>query len=330
MTSMSEWEMASLPRPPLERYPFQVVGMGLNAVDRILTVSAYPERGGKEEIGSDQVLPGGQVATAMITCRTLGLDRVRYIGKVGDDEYGLISRRSLETSGVDCRELITEPGTANQASVIVVDGDSGERTIFWKRPDALNFRPGELTRAAVCCAPVLHLDGHDEDAAIWCARQARTEGITTVIDIDRVRERSRELLPYIDYCITSETFPRVLTGEADLERALRGMARICGGLLIGATLGPEGVTFLWQDRLWRLPGYRIECADSTGAGDVFHGGFIYALLQDWPLGRILRFANAAAALNCMAIGARGGLVPAAAVEAFMAGQEAESEAIGGC
>jgi len=310
------WETHVFSLPSGEQMPFQVVGMGLNAVDRLLHVGRYPDRGGKEEILTERILPGGQVATAMITCRVLGLERVRYIGKVGDDAFGRMARDSLRESGVDCRYLVTEPGAANQAATIVVDGQSGERTIFWSRPESLNFRPGELTEAAVCCAPVLHLDGHDQDAALWCARRAREKGMVTVLDIDKVRDKSAELLGHIDFCIMSENFPRVLSGETDLARALRAMRRYCPGFL-AATVGPAGACFLWGDELVRLPGYAVQAVDSTGAGDVFHGAFIYACLQRWPVGRTLRFANAAAALSCTEPGARGGLRPAAEVLAFM-------------
>jgi len=310
------WARVRFPVPQLQGKEFQVVGMGLNAVDRILTVARYPNLGGKEKILNEQVLPGGQVATAMIACHVLGLRKVRYIGKVGDNDYGRISRQSLEESGVDCRYLVTESGTANQAAVILVDAASGERTIFWQRSDRLNFRPGELTEESVCCAPVLHLDGHDEDAALWCARKAKEHGITTVLDIDKVRRRSRELLPMIDFCIMSETFPRVLTGEDNLEKALKATSRICSGFL-ASTLGARGVCFLWEDQLLAVPGYQIQAVDTTGAGDVFHGAFIYALIQGWPLSRALCFANAAAALGCTVRGARGGLRSADDVLTFM-------------
>jgi sulfofructose kinase len=290
--------------------------MGLNAVDQLLVVSRYPSRGGKEAIRSMQVLPGGQVATAMIACQRMGLARVRYIGKVGDDEFGRLSRRSIEESGVDCRYLVTSPDTPNQSAVILIDAVSGERTIFWQRSDRLNFSAEELPPDAYCCAPLLLIDGHDQDAAVRCAREAKSRGIATVLDVDRMRSRTRDLLPLIDFCIGSETFPRDLTGEEDLEAALLRAQEHCPGF-IGATLGPAGVAFVWDGRVHRVPGCRVAAVDTTGAGDVFHGAFMYGLFQGWPLGRILPFANAAAALNCTALGARGGLRTAAEVQQFV-------------
>lgn len=302
--------------PKMDGAAFDAVGIGLNAVDRIVTVDSYPALGGKVAFRDERVLPGGQVATAMLAARTLGLPRVRYIGKVGDDAFGRIQLESLAAGGLDTACVRVEPDTLNQSALIVVDAATGERTIFWQRSERLDFRPGELQPGAYCTAPVLHLDGHDEGMAVECARAARVRGILTVLDIDKVRPRSREILPHIDCCISSESFPHALTGEADLERALRGVAALCPGL-VAATRGPRGVAGVWRGEYFEVPGYAIRCVDSTGAGDVFHGAFVYALLQGWPLGRMLRFANAAAALNCTAPGARGGLRPAADVIAFM-------------
>ena len=302
--------------PGSDQFPFEVVGMGLNAVDRILTVDGYPARGGKEEIREERVLPGGQVASAMVACRALGLQRVRYVGKVGDAAFGRMQLQSLREAELALEFVRMAADTPNQQAVIIVDGQTGERTIFWQRSDRLNFQPGELSAGAVCAAPLLHLDGHDQDAAVWCAEQARRHGIRTVLDIDRPRSRTPELLGLIDFCLCSEHFPRLLTGEVDLEQGLRGVARLCPGL-VAATAGQAGAVVLLKEGLRRVPGYRVDCVDSTGAGDIFHGAFIYALRQGWPLLRLLRFANAAAALKCTARGARGALRPAGQVLEFM-------------
>jgi sulfofructose kinase len=85
----------------------------------------------------------------------------------------------------------------------------------------------------------------------------------------------------------------------------------------GVTLGRQGA-LAWDGTQFHCsPGYRVDAIDTTGAGDIFHGAFVYTLLQDWPLGRSLDFSNAAAALNCTGLGARGGIKPIAAVDRQM-------------
>jgi sulfofructose kinase len=70
----------------------------------------------------------------------------------------------------------------------------------------------------------------------------------------------------------------------------------------------------------------VNCVDTTGAGDVFHGAFCYGVLEGWPIEQILEFANAMAALNCTALGARGGIATRPQVEALMARGERRADA----
>jgi sulfofructose kinase len=122
----------------------------------------------------------------------------------------------------------------------------------------------------------------------------------------------------VDYLIVSRDFPSRLMKEKDLEKALRGMQLRYGCVLTAATLGEDGVLAWNGARLLHRSAYHVPVVDTTGAGDVFHAGFIYGLLQGWPLERQLDFACAAAALNCTASGARGGIHPVTAIEELMA------------
>jgi sulfofructose kinase len=95
------------------------------------------------------------------------------------------------------------------------------------------------------------------------------------------------------------------------------MHRRYGNRLAAATLGQDGVLAWDGNQLLHTPAYCVPVLDTTGAGDIFHAGFIYGLLQDWPLERQLDFACAAAALNCTAVGARGGIQALEEIETLM-------------
>src|SRR6202042_737438 len=103
-----------------------------------------------------------------------------------------------------------------------------------------------------------------------------------------------------------------------LEQALRRMKSRFGCTVTAATLGQDGVLAWDGSRFHLRPAYCVPVADTTGAGDVFHAGFIYGLLQGWPLARQLDFACAAAALNCTGAGARGGIAATEAIETLIA------------
>ena len=292
-----------------------LVGVGLNATDTVIPLSKYPERGSKIEYQTASILPGGQVATTVVACQQWGL-RTRYVGKLGDDHAAALHREAFSRAGVEA-QIITVPDGVSPQSLILVDSD-GERTVLCRRDERLVLQPSDLNREWVVNARALHVDGHDTAAATVAAGWARAAGIPVIADLDEPYSGIEDLLENIDYLIVSRDFPCRLMEERDLETALRRMLRRYGSRLAAATLGPDGVLAWDGSQFLHIPAYCIPTVDTTGAGDIFHAGFIYGLLQDWPLARQLDFACAAAALNCMAVGARGGIETLEAIESLMA------------
>jgi sulfofructose kinase len=292
-----------------------LVGVGLNATDTLISLPHYPERGSKVEYHTANVLPGGQVATTVVACQHWGL-QTRYVGKLGNDDAAALHRRAFAREGVET-QLIVVDDAASPQSLILVDND-GERTVLGRRDERLCLQPEDLKRDWIVNARALHVDGHDTAAAILATQWAREAGIPVIADLDEPYPGVGELLENIDYLIVSRDFPCRLMQEPDLENALRLMHHRYQCTLAAATLGQDGV-LAWDGRqFFYAPAYRVPVADTTGAGDIFHAGFIYALLRGWPLERQLDFACAAAALNCMAVGARGGIQTLDAIEKLMA------------
>jgi sulfofructose kinase len=119
---------------------FDVVGVGLNATDTLLVVPHFPAYAGKVPFIEEMLSPGGQIASAMVTCARLGL-RTKYIGTVGDDERGHIQMESLRGSGINLDHVQVRKGCANQSAYIIIDRTTGERTVLWRRPDSLRVCP---------------------------------------------------------------------------------------------------------------------------------------------------------------------------------------------
>ncbi len=297
----------------MPRKRVDVVGLGLNATDRVIVVRRFPALGEKERVVAVSQQAGGQVATALVTCQRLGL-RTRYIGRVGDDAAGRFQLASLRREGVDLRELRVVRGATTQFAHIVVDQATGERTIFWDRDPRLTVRPGELRREAILTARFLHLDGCDLAASLVAARLARQAAIPVIGDLDTVYKNVEKLFPYFDFLIASTHFLPAVTGEADPFRVLEYMAREYRIRAPGMTLGRDGALVYWKGRFLYSPGFVVETVDTTGAGDVFHGAFIFGLERGWEMERILAFSNAMAGLNCTALGARGGIKTAREAE----------------
>ena len=294
-----------------------VAGLGLNATDTVLRVREFPPLGGKERVVSLSRQAGGQVATAIVACQRLGL-RTRYIGKVGDDEAGRFQLESLRREGIDLRHARVARGASNQFGLIIVDQATGERTVFWDRDPRLAISPAELKPEAITSARALHLDGCDVEACTQAARWARRAGIPVVADLDTVYKKVEKLFTLIDYLIASAHFLPAVTGQDDPFRVLEYMAREYKVRAPGMTLGRDGALVYAEGRFYYSPGFVVETVDTTGAGDIFHGAFVYGLLQDWKVDRILEFSNAMAALNCTKLGARGGIATQKEAEKLMA------------
>lgn len=292
-----------------------LVGVGLNATDTVISVAQFPAVGTKVEFHAANVLPGGQTASAVVACQRWGMS-ARYVGKIGDDAAASLHREAFSAAGVET-QIVSVANCASQQSIIILDS-TGERTILHKRDERLKLLPGDLKREWIENARFLHVDGWDTEAATLAARWAREAGVLVSCDLDQIYPGVEDLLQHIDYLIVNENFPLRLTGEKDLETALRTMHATYRCRLSAATLGHDGVLAWDGKRIHYTPAYKVPVVDTTGAGDTFRAGFIYGLNQGWPLDRQLTFASAAAALNCMSLGARGGIKTVAAIEDLIA------------
>ena len=295
---------------------FDVVGVGVNAVDHLCSVDTFPTFDSKQALAAYDCQPGGQVATALVALQRWGC-RTLYVGTFGDGPLAELSRRSLADEGIDVSRAPGRRGVANQTAVILVDRASGERTILMHRPSALTLRPDELDRDLVTAGRVLHLDGYDADAAYTAATWARAAGVPVVVDVDTGVASVERLLAITDAVILSREFACNLTGTADADAALAALVATTRAPLVAITLGAAGVIATTAAGTLRVPGYAVQSVDTTGAGDIFRAGFIYGLLRDWSLERTLRFANATAALKCAKLGGRPGIPTVAAAEAMI-------------
>jgi sugar/nucleoside kinase (ribokinase family) len=297
---------------------WDVVGVGANSVDFVNLLPGYPQPFGsfaKMQIRDRRVLCGGQTATAVSTCASLGL-RCKYVGVSGTDENGRRVRTELAKRNVDTSDLIIRDAE-NQFAVIMVDETTGDRIVLWDRDDKLRLRDRELPIEALTAARVVHVDDVDDDAAIRAARIGREAGAMVTSDIDRLTDRTEELVASVTHAIFAQHVPPHLTGVNDTETALRKLRKRHDHVLC-VTLGEHGAMVLDGDRLYHEAAFKVHAVDTTGAGDVFRGGFIYALLQGQPLDQALRTANAAAAVSCTRLGALNGVPTLDEVRELMA------------
>jgi sugar/nucleoside kinase (ribokinase family) len=301
---------------PVDR-EFDVVGFGLNAVDHLVTIPRFPSFNTKVRLADHQQMSGGQVSSAMVGVRRLGL-RASYIGKVGYDNEGRMLIESLQKEGVDCGGVMIAMGAKTQGAVIIIEQFSGERTILWYHDDGTRVSTQELKREMITRARVLHIDGFDTEAAMQASRWAHEAGMPVTIDLDTAYPGIGDLLPMVDCLITSQGLANELAGSMDEQQALKTLHERYGCNLVAMTQGARGALAYVEGQFIASQAFRPPVIrDTTGAGDAFRAGFIYGLCKGLSIEETMRAANAVAALQCRELGARDGLPTEAELKQFL-------------
>ncbi|MBM3286419.1 MAG: ribokinase [Candidatus Eisenbacteria bacterium] len=285
---------------------FDVVGLGGNAADHILTLPVHPAPGGKTKFSGYSRQGGGRTATAMVAVVRLG-HTARYLGGVGDDSEGTANLAGLQDEGVDVSGVRVRPGALTQRAFILVHEPTGERTILWGRGPEIPLRAEEISDEEIACGRLFYTDAQDPRAAARAADPARAAGMPVLVDIEDVRPGMDLLLPKIDFLIVSASFPETATGSRNPAEATRILEERTEGGLVVVTRGAGGAVARIDGRLEEFPAYAVEARDTTGAGDVFHGAFAVACLRGLDLQDAIDFSNAAAAMKCRRIGGREGI-----------------------
>ena len=299
---------------------FDAAGFGVNAVDHLIVVPEYPASDTKARLIEYRQGAGGQTASAIVALQRLGM-RTAYAGRFGTDAEGRFGLQSLKDEGVDVEFAEVIEGARTQVGYIIIEAKKGERTVIWDRDERLAYADLDAPVELAGRAHVLHIDSHDPPACARMAREARAAGTIVSADIDNVYEGLPELLPLIDVLISSKELPRLLTGLTDARAALTEIKARYGCALVGLTAGGKGTIAYCDGDFLQSPAFFVPggCRDTTGAGDAFHGGFLYGLLQGEEIETSLKMGCAVAALGCRALGARAGLPTREELIAFLKG-----------
>jgi len=302
---------------------YDATGFGLNAVDHLVVVPAYPAFDTKTRLVEHVQAAGGQTATAMVALQRLGM-RTAYAGRFGSDREGQFGLTTLIKEGVDVSYAEVIEGAHNQIAFIIIDARNGERTIIWDRDERLAYSERDAPVELAARGRVLHLDAHDPLADVQMARAARAHGTLVSVDVDNIYEGLPELLPLVDILISSKEFPHRLTGITDARASLVELKSRYGCPITGMTLGTGGALLFCEGVFLESPALAVPggCRDTTGAGDAFHAGFLYGLLRGEEIETSLKLANATASLKCRTLGARTSLPTQAELSEFIASNPA--------
>ena len=295
-----------------------VTGLGQCSLDYLSFVDIYPQVNSKQEVLEWHEQGGGPVATALVTLSRLGISCC-FHGITGDDEAGRKIGQSLADEGIDVKGLVQRKDSSSQVAFIAVEKSSASRTIFWRRPSGKALQPDELAEDFLCGSSLLLIDGLMMDVSLAAVKRAREMDIPVLLDAGSTRPGMFELARRCDYVVASEAFAEGLGWELT-PQALLKESEALGIRALTITLGEGGSITVANGRIIRMPAFKIEAVDTTGAGDVFHGGYIFGLLHSWDLERIVRFASAVAAIKCRRMGGRAGIPRLDEVMQFLQGR----------
>lgn len=296
-----------------------VTGLGQCSLDYLCLVDGYPDIDTKKEALEWHEQRGGPVATALVALSRLGIS-CSFHSIIGDDEAGEKIRRSLLDEHVDVKGLVQREKSSSQMAFIAVEKKTAKRTIFWRRPSGKALQPEELGQDFLRGSDFLLIDGLMTDVSVAAVQKAKEVNIPVLLDAGSARQGMLELALLCDYVVASEGFAEGLGWELTSEALLKECKSL-GVKALTVTLGEKGSMTVSGDRIIRMPAFKVEAVDTTGAGDVFHAGYIYGLLQGWDLERVVRFASAVAAIKCKKMGGRAGIPRLSEVMQFLQEQD---------
>ena len=280
-----------------------VVGVGLATVDLLCVAPRTDER--LVELSLFSMQGGGAIGNALATAALLGA-RSRFLGRLGDDDFGKFVLSGLDHLKVDTSFVKIERGRVSPVSLVQIDELTRKRRVLFTAGNTTPLTSRDVPRGLLDGASVLVIDGYQPALQATIAEKAREQGITVLLDAGHLQGGMGELLALSDIIIGSERFASEFAPSDDVQKSLREITRI-GPHTAVITMGDAGAMALEGDKLVQQECIDVPTVDTTGAGDVFCGAFAYATLQRWPLERALPFANAAAGLTCRTVGAQSSL-----------------------
>jgi len=288
---------------------YDCAGLGICPADYICLLDHYPAADEKTVARGFSRQGGGPVPNALCALSKWGAKTV-IIGVVGDDGDGDFIRREFHAAGVNTRHLKSLKGKCTKRSFIWVDLKTGTRAVVLDRAGVPAMQAKDIVPAELPPARFFHCDGWETDACLKAVRHYRRLGTTVVMDAGSVRGRMEELIAATDHFVASQNFVRQYFGARTSAKTACRRLLDQGPSVVLITLAEKGcVGETREGDSFSIPGHlgTDSIVDTTGCGDVFHGGYIYGLLQDWPIERCARFANAAAFLKCRYPGGRIGV-----------------------
>ncbi len=283
----------------------KVVGLGACVLDTLIEVPTYPVEDHKYRATAVKKTGGGPVANALVVASKMGL-KAQVLGALSNDIDGDFIVEDFNKYGVDTSGATRKDNTTAFTSYVILSKTSGSRTCVFER-GSVQDDPTDIDFSFIDDATILHLDGNYIKSAIACAKYAKEKGVLVSLDAGGLYEGIEELLPYVDILIPSEEFALGLTKEESTKKAIKVLEQKYNPKILAVTQGVKGGLYIENGEIKNYPSYKVNCVDSNGAGDTFHGAFISAFIMGYDLFTCLKIASGTSAIKCTKVGMRDAL-----------------------
>lgn len=303
---MSMTEASSDPTQSLPKPAGHFISIGHSAWDRTYRVRQLPAPPSKIRALEHIENGGGTAANAAASIARLG-GTIAFWSRVGDDNFGAQVIAELDGIGVDTQHVLHHEGSRTSTSVVIVD-QRGERLVISERDHAMPVQADWLPLDRIDAQSFVLSDLTWREGTLAAFRKARSLGAVTLVDLDIAGGiPAQEILQLTDYAVASKGALQEFFPASSVKEQLESLLSK-GPRYAGVTLGENG--YHWRTKSGtggRLPAYKVEVVDTTGAGDAFHGALAFAIACGMTDEMSARFAAATAALKCRRLGARTGL-----------------------
>ncbi len=281
----------------------KVLCIGHSSYDISLQIDEYPEENTKHRFGNSVRCGGGPAGNAAFLLAKWGIDTT-LATVVGADDFGEKLKKEYSEVNIGSTYIETSFDQPTSLSFVLVN-KSGSRTVFNVQGE---FTP--LKKFNYDFVPdIVFTDGHDYGATTNAI--AKFPQAIKIIDAGRITNELLELCKYMNYIVCSKGFAETVSGfKIDYDNP-NTLVNVYGTLMkkypqanIVITLENHGALYKDNQEIKIMPGLNVETVDSTGAGDIFHGAFVYGIANNFPIEKTVTLANIAGGLSVKKMGSR--------------------------
>ena len=280
----------------------KIVGLGACVYDTLISCGKFPEEDKKQKAESVFVSGGGPVGNALVIASKLGV-KTEVLGTFSDDDAGKYLIADFNKYGVKTDNVKIVKGAKSFISFVILSRENKTRTCVFERGNVPD-NPTDVDLNAIKGADILHLDGNYLESAIFAAKFAKENGVTTSLDAGGLYDGIERLLPYIDILIPSAEFAKGLTKSDDIETAMKKIISLYSPKVLVVTDGANGGYYYENGIISHYDGVKVNAVDTNGAGDTFHGAFLAAYCDGKNVTGCCEFASKVAAYKCTQKGVR--------------------------